>query len=301
MWSHIRVWFGSLRQLYRTRISQYVFITIVIGSGILLIGIGLIIAKDYRHRAPAIYTKKRLILIPTSVPTPTPPVSVRLPIIMYHYVEYVKETNDIVKKRLAINPALFEAQLKEFQKEGYVTYFARDIPDILSGKIKPASHSIVLTFDDGYEDFYTVAVPILQKYNMKGTDFVIYDFLDRKGFLTKQQVKELAQNPLVEIGAHTLDHVYLKVVPDSVARKQIVESKTDLEVLTGKPVETFAYPYGAYNNDTANIIKEASFTAALSTNFGVIQTQSKQFILSRVRAGALIPQYETAFLNSIQK
>lgn len=247
---------------------------------------------------------KQTAVVPTMIPvtpTPVPPGSIHLPIIMYHYVEYIKETNDLVKKKLTINPGLFEQQLHSFQQEGYITYFVKEIPDILAGKIQLSGRSVVLTFDDGYGDFYSDVVPLLEKYHMKATEYVINDYIGRKGFLTKKELVELAKNPLVEIGAHTLDHVYLKTVPDSLARKQITESKKQLEDLLGVPVETFAYPYGAVGPDTPEFVKEASFSAAVGTNFGQIHSKETIFTLTRIRAGYLVPGRIAQILDKIQK
>ena len=277
-------------------------------KGRLIIGIVilLIVASIYSFRLgqQKLNTAWKATITPTMMPetpTPIPPDSIHLPIIMYHYVEYVKETNDLVKNKLNINPALFEQQLKSFQQEGYTTYFAKEIPDILNGKIQLKGRSVILTFDDGYEDFYSVVVPLLTKYQMKGTDYVINDYIGRKGFLTKKQLQEMVKNPYVEIGSHTLDHVYLKTVPDTLAIKQITESKKGLEDLLGVPVVTFAYPYGAVGVDTPTLVKQASFSAAMGTNFGQIHSKETIFNLTRIRAGYLVPGRIAQILDKIQK
>lgn len=273
--------------------------------GLLLVVVGMRNLKEQRPLVAISLSSPNEIgttIVPTVVPTAIPvPKSLRLPIVMYHYVEYVKEANDLVKKKLTINPALFEQQLKSFQQEGYVTYFVKEVPDILEGKIKLAPRSVVLTFDDGYEDFYTVVAPLLAKYHMKATQYVIYNYIGRKGFLTKQEVVELAKNPFVEIGSHTLDHIYLKTATEAVARKQIIESKTKLEALTGIPIETFAYPYGSYAPHSSQIVQEAGYTVAVGTNLGVIQSIDNRYTLTRVRAGALVPGHISQLFDKIQK
>ncbi len=228
--------------------------------------------------------------IPTAIPSPTPtPIdSIKIPILMYHYVEYVQDSKDIIRKRLDINPALFDTQLKAFKSAGYETYFVKDMPSILSGKLVPAPHRLALTFDDGYEDFYKVAFPILKKYNMKSTFYIVNDFVGRKGFVTESEIKELIDSGLVEIGAHTLDHIYLKQAPKSVIEKQIIDSKKGLEDKFNIKVETFAYPYGAYNDEAVSVVKDTEFTAAVSTNTGQTQSTKNLFTLNRIRPGALV-------------
>jgi peptidoglycan/xylan/chitin deacetylase (PgdA/CDA1 family) len=75
--------------------------------------------------------------------------TLKIPIIMYHYVDYIKDVEDLIKKRLYINPDLFEGQLKALKEASYKTYFVREIPDILEGKIEYSIRLAVLTFDDG--------------------------------------------------------------------------------------------------------------------------------------------------------
>lgn len=228
-------------------------------------------------------------------------VSLRLPIVLYHYVEYVADDKDLIRKRLDITPDMFERQLKVLQENHFQTYFVRDIPELLGGKMELNSKSIMLTFDDGYEDFYTSVLPLLKKYNMKATAYIVYNFIGRKGYLTSKQVQEIIASGLVEIGAHTLDHLYLKLVPESIARKQIFESKRKLEETYGIQVNTFAYPYGAMSQDTVNLVKEASYSAAVSVIAGVTHTNNTIFYLSRIRAGVLTGRDMVKTLDSIKK
>ncbi|MBI3620186.1 polysaccharide deacetylase family protein [Candidatus Roizmanbacteria bacterium] len=223
---------------------------------------------------------------------------VRIPIIMYHYVEYVKDVNDLVRKKLNITPDLFERQLSTLKYSKYKTYFVKDVPGMLDGQVQISSRSAVLTFDDGYEDFYTDVFPLLKKYDMRATLYVINDYVGRRGFLTEPQIKELSRSGLVEIGAHTLDHIYLKRAPESLVRTQIFASKKRLEEMIGMPVMTFAYPYGAFNNETTAVVRQASFSAAVSVVPGIVHTDQSLFYLYRIRAGSLWPPTMISFLDN---
>ena len=226
---------------------------------------------------------------------------IKLPIVMFHYVEYVKDIGDLIRRRLDVSPDVFEADLKSLRDQNYQTYFVKDIPDILDGKISISMRSAVLTFDDGYEDFYKDSFPLLKKYNMRATIYVINDFIGRKGFLNDAELKEIAKSGLVEIGAHTLDHLYLKQTPKSVAEEQIVESKKDLEQRYGIEVKTIAYPYGAFSQETIDITKQAGFIAAVSVIPGVYQTKDNLFYLYRIRAGALGGMNAARVLDDMKK
>lgn len=214
---------------------------------------------------------------------------IKLPIIMYHYVEYVKDENDVIKRKLAISPYYFDLQMKAFKDAGYETYFVRDIPRILAGELKVGSRSAVLTFDDGYEDFYMEAFPILKKYNLKATQYIIVNFIGRRGFLTNEEIKQLIDSGIVEIGAHTLDHVYLKKMRTDIAKDQITESKKQLENLFHVPIFSFAYPFGAFTEESIDLVKSASYSAAVTVIPGHTQSADNLFFMPRLRAGNLIP------------
>ncbi|MCR4329451.1 MAG: polysaccharide deacetylase family protein [Candidatus Roizmanbacteria bacterium] len=225
--------------------------------------------------------------------------SYTIPIIMYHYVEYVKDQNDTIRKSLSITPNVFDSQLSTLLVHGYTTYFVSDVPKILNGTIPYTAKNIVLTFDDGYEDFYTDAFPILKKNNVKATVYVITNYIGRKGFLSSAQIQELAQSPLVEIGSHTLNHMYLKGGRDELVNTEIVESKKVLENLTGVSVKTFAYPYGAFDGQALADTQEATYSAAVSVIPGNQQSLMNEYYLSRIRAGSLgSGKYMIHFLTS---
>jgi len=214
----------------------------------------------------------------------------KITIIMFHYVEYLKNLDDITLRRLDTSPDNVDKEFKALQENGYETYFVREIPDMISGKIVYPAKFVVLTFDDGYQDFYTVVYPLLKKYRFKATVYVIADYLGRNNFLTEKEIQEMATSGLVEIGSHTLDHLYLKLVPSQLARKQIFDSKTKLEEMLHQPIQTFAYPYGAFNLEVMNLVKEASYSAAVSVIYGSDQSEENLFYLSRIRSGFFTPQ-----------
>ena len=223
------------------------------------------------------------------------PGSVRIPIFMYHYLEVVRNPKDALRVRLAVTPTIFEEQLVTLQKNGFHTLFVRDIPAMLTGSLK-VSRPLVLTFDDGYEDFYTDAYPLLMKYQVHATLFVINDFIGKSDYLTEAQIQEMVATGLVEIGAHTLDHLDLRTLSIKEQTRQIVGSKTDLERRFGVNVTSFAYPSGRYTSDTLSIVRKAGFTAAVTTMTGSWQSPSHIFTLRRLREMAMIGERTIAAL-----
>ena len=268
---------------------------IIISFGFyLMLGIFHFIQKNQ----PVSLNKKNGLITPTAIPRPA---SIHLPIIMYHYVEYVKDPGDTIRKSLDIVPSAFEAQLKVLSEGGYKTYFVKEIPDILLGKTKYDNQGVILSFDDGYEDFYTSVLPLLKKYNVKATLYIVLDFIGRKGFLNEKELSEIVSSGLVEIGSHTLNHRYLKELPVDIQKQEIFQSKEELEKLFKVPVTTFAYPYGAYDDNTIKLVKEASYSAAVSVIKGEEQSNNNLFSLYRIRAGSATGNNMIKVLKGINK
>jgi peptidoglycan/xylan/chitin deacetylase (PgdA/CDA1 family) len=208
-----------------------------------------------------------------------------IPIITYHYVEVVTNKDDFIRSRLSILPATFETQLKFLQTNNYQPIWIKEIPVIVSGTTVPDKKLIALTFDDGYGDFYTDVFPLLKKYNIKATLYVIPGFIDKPNYMTSIQLKEVIKNGLVEIGSHTVNHVDLPSVSEEVAIWQLTNSKEMLEKNYDIKIETFCYPYGFYNDKVIELVKKAGYKAAVSEVLGTTQSNTNLFYLSRVRAG----------------
>lgn len=208
-----------------------------------------------------------------------------IPIITYHYVEIVKNKDDFIRERLSIKPATFEYQLQTLKNKNYTTIWVKEIPIFLLSSKSQDSKMVALTFDDAYGDFYTDVFPILKKYKAKATVYVISSFIDRPNYMTKQQLKEVIDSGLVEIGSHSISHLDLPSVSSEVAKYQITQSRLDLENTYGVKVETFCYPYGFYNQNIIDMVKDAGYKAAVSEDLGTIQSKDNLFKLSRVRVG----------------
>lgn len=229
-------------------------------------------------------------MVRSLAPHKKPQSKIFLPILMYHYVEEVKDKNDKGRISLSIHPRIFEKTLVELKDHGYESYFVRDIPDIFSGGLRMGKKNIILTFDDGYEDFYREVYPLLKKYHMRGTLYVINHRVGTPGYVRKEQLREMLTSGLVEVGGHTLDHVHLESVGEKIAREQIVESKLGLEKDLGMKMESFAYPYGGYKKgETDNLVKEAGYRVAVTVERGKNHTPQEIYLLTRIRAGVLIP------------
>ena len=155
--------------------------------------------------------------------------------------------------------------------------------------------TIVVTLDDGYQDNYENAYPILKEYDIPATVFLTTGFIGtgeiprwEKGHYTAEktlmlswkQVREMSDNG-ISFGSHTLTHPFLTRIPRTQAEKEIHLSKDIIEQQIGKCITTFSYPSGDFNSDTEAIVKEAGYSAAVSTMAGYNVTHDDVHALKR--------------------
>src|SRR3984893_1845623 len=126
----------------------------------------------------------------------------------------------------------------------------------LNGGAGLPSHPVVLTFDDGHDDFTTLAAPILARNRIVGINYVVSGFLGRYAYITAAQVQNVAAMGMV-IGAHTVDHVNLNAMSSQVAKTEIGASKAALEHLLGHPVKDFAYSCFDFNGSVVSVVAQS--------------------------------------------
>lgn len=216
-------------------------------------------------------------------PNTPPDITIRIPILLYHYVEWVK--NDPERQKLTIPPTVLTAQIETLKNDGYTFITTNDLAQALNGQKKLPAKVVILTFDDGYMDMYTDVFPILKKEQVKAVAYIVPNFLDHPNYMFTYQVKELANNSLIEIGAHTMDHTWLAGIASKSAAFEIQTSRSALQQMTGKQITSFAYPYGAFDPQAIRFVNEAGFTNAVSTLPGIIESTQHIYYLSRLRPG----------------
>lgn len=183
---------------------------------------------------------------------------------------------------LAIAPADFDYQMRYLRDHGYHTITPDELYAALEGNGKLPENPVLITFDDGYQDNYDNAYPILKKYGFKGTIFVVTSFVGtRKGYLTWDECREMEQNGMT-IESHTVDHKSMTDLTDDQLRAELVESKKKAEVELGHAVDYMAYPTGAYNLHIAQLVREAGYKAAFTIKYGSVNKGSNIYALERV-------------------
>ena len=183
---------------------------------------------------------------------------------------------------LAISPDLFDQQMQFLDQQGYHTITPDELYEGLTGAAELPPNPVLITFDDGYLDNYTNAYPVLKKYNMKATIFVVPGFTNvNKNYLTWEHMLEMEQNGIT-IESHTLNHKALEGLSDDQIRAELRDSKQRLEERLGHPVEYLAYPTGTYNLHIASIAKEVGYRAAFTIKYGNVDLGSNVYALERV-------------------
>lgn len=175
-----------------------------------------------------------------------------VPVLMYHYV-----TDDVAplgtQKALAVSPETMEEYLRYLVDNGYDPIWFEDLEHV-DEYDKP----VILTFDDGHEDNYSELFPLLKKYNVKATFFVVTDYMNyvTDVCMSREQVAELAQSGLVSIQSHTVTHPRLDMSTAESQEEEMRQSKLDLTRVTGKEPFVLSYPYGKCSIDTRPLMGE---------------------------------------------
>lgn len=210
---------------------------------------------------------------------------VRVPILTYHYIGNNPNPADKARDNLEVTPDKFEEQMNYLSKNGYSTISFDTLYAVLKGVSSLPPKPVILTFDDGYIDFYLNAYPILKKYGLHAVSFIPTGLVGKGYYMSWSQIKEIDVSGLVSFQAHSVDHPNLASLSDDNLKYQIWESKKTLEAELGKPVNTFAYPYGATDERVWNAVKAVGFVGAVGTWYGVIQSEGTVFDLPRVKVG----------------
>ncbi len=199
-----------------------------------------------------------------------------MPILMYHYIRTLDDPNDKIGTNLSVNPEAFAKQLDLIVEKGYTTITFKDIE---AGNI-PAK-PVILTFDDGYADFYTSAYPEIKKRKMKAVSFIIVNDIGKSNYMSRDQINELRQSN-IEIGSHTLSHPDLTKISSDKIDTELKQSKENLETMFGIKVISLCYPSGKTNSEVETIAKNIGYTYAVTTN-SKLTSFSDLLLLNRYR------------------
>lgn len=207
-----------------------------------------------------------------------------VPILMYHYVNDEESS----RSRLGISPATFERQMRFLSEHKYNVIPLSELADLIRNKRKIPPKTAAVTFDDGYLDNYTQAYPILKKYNIPATIFVVINrvgkHMGNDDYMSWAQIKELSDSGLVTIGSHSINHPNLsEIKSEEEMELEILDSKNILEESLARQVNLFSYPFGGINHLARSIVISSGYQAAVGTNFPKGYPNDDVYALKRLR------------------
>jgi peptidoglycan/xylan/chitin deacetylase (PgdA/CDA1 family) len=217
-------------------------------------------------------------------------------IFRYANIVTFHRVNDYDKSPLTTSVNVFERMMWEIRKR-YLPIPLEMLVDSLTHGKETKPGTVVITFDDGYEDNFLNAAPILKKYQLPATFFVTSGYINsnkvfpwdkessvKHSMMNWDQVRELCRSGF-EIGAHTHAHVDLEKVPLNIAREEIKGSRDQIERAIGKNIKAFSTPFGykgSIRQEIIEIVKEAGFECCCSAHGGKVTRHSDLFNLNRV-------------------
>ncbi|MCP4649526.1 MAG: polysaccharide deacetylase family protein [PVC group bacterium] len=201
-----------------------------------------------------------------------------VPVLMYHSINGNSQNS-----RLSVSPESFEKQMSFLKKHNYEILTLSEYVDMLKQKKKPSKRSVVITFDDGFDNNYTMAYPILKKHNIPAVIFIVVNWVGNSGMMNWSEIKELVDSNLIEIGSHTLAHDELTKMDKEEAFREIQESKQILESKLNKPIKFLCYPCGSFNAGIKEIVEKSDYKGACATHPGAELPLDDAYAIRRIR------------------
>jgi len=244
-----------------------------------------------------------------------------IPILMYHSISENPESHKNPYYHTCTSPRVFRQQMEFLSRNGYKTVSLGEAvrklevgqPFQAADPLSSGSSGaplVVLTFDDGFADFYTEAFPALSAFGCAATVFLPTAYIgdtSRKfngiACLTWSQVRELRKAG-VEFGSHTLTHPQLRELSSAGVDRQLRSSKEEIEGRLGAPVASFSYPYAfpeadqAFRQRLRNMLVQAGYENGVSTIIGTADSSSDRLFLERIPVNS--SDHETFFTAKLQ-
>lgn len=191
--------------------------------------------------------------------------NLEIPIFLYHHI--VKEESEIQYDYMQTTEKTFEEQIRGLENLGYHFISYQDLIDYNNGQKKLYKKSCVLTFDDGCKDIYTNAYPILQKYNIPFTMFVVTNAVGADGCVSWEELKEMQDSGLALIASHSTNHTEFNKLSVAETLENVDSSYKALEENLGEQkTKIFTYPYGLYSQEQLEPLKEEGYVINLTDN-----------------------------------
>ena len=197
-----------------------------------------------------------------------------IPVLTYHQIGDEAEW-------WCVSAADFEKQLIFLREDGYTAISVIELAEGLAGRRKLPKRPVVITFDDGYEDNYQAAFPILERQGMRGTFFVVTGRMGKPGYMSWQQVKEMSRRRM-ELGSHTVNHFKLKEISLKELERELVVSRLMLENNVPDSAPVFANPFGETAPAVVELLSRTGYQAACSSVVGINRPGENPYMIRRM-------------------
>ena len=227
-----------------------------------------------------------------------------IPVLMYHHV------NDYRGDMVTVTRAVFDRQMRYLRDAGYRPLRIDEMFNILEGQVVVKEKAVVITFDDGWLDNYLFAFPILKKYEINATIFIVTDWVDRaseatsplqgsvpkhaeskklaagnearEAILSWKLVEEMAGSGLVDFCSHTRSHPRCDQLFEPDLARELAGSKAAIEKRLKQPCRYLCWPKGKYNDAAIEAAKDAGYRALFTTEPAVVSTGTDPFVIGRI-------------------
>lgn len=208
---------------------------------------------------------------------------------MYHYVREIDENDSPGTHNLSVTPENFRSHMQtihKLAKEWRITLMTGEqVEKAFRDDCFPADNIWIFTSDDWWVDNATNLVPIASEYQIPFILGIISGKLNTHGFMTTEQLKTIAKNPIMYIASHTVYHKSLGHVTMEEEYDEICDSKKHLEAIAERPLDLFIYPSGSIGKHSVRILQECGYVAAWSTHLwkNLDWNNPEKYIMNRIR------------------
>jgi peptidoglycan/xylan/chitin deacetylase (PgdA/CDA1 family) len=210
-----------------------------------------------------------------------------VPILCYHRICPLSDFGSV--RALCVTPERFRSQMRLLRTLGYTALTVHDLVACFHLRKPIASKSVVITFDDGYEDNFTHAYPILQAFELTATIFLVTDLIGKVNAWDQEQVPLLKTEQIrqmsdggITFGSHTSTHIDLSKGSAEQVRTELQASRKTLEEITSRSDTPFCYPYGRLTEDAKRMVRAEQYVCGVALDSGPWDQAQDLFELRRV-------------------
>ncbi|MBS1735444.1 MAG: polysaccharide deacetylase family protein [Bacteroidetes bacterium] len=185
----------------------------------------------------------------------------QVPVLCYHHIREPKPGQSETFKSYSVSPSQFADQMKALKDSGYESILPNQLYDYLVYNRPLPPKPVMLTFDDTDEEQFTIGAKEMEKNGFKGVFFIMTISINRPRYMSKEQIKELADKGNA-VESHTWDHHMVTKYQGEDWNTQFVKPRKTIEDITGKTALYFAYPFGLWNQAAIPELKKAGFKMA---------------------------------------